>query len=84
MACESVCYIKLKGVDYLKGGYLSAISELEESVSRNPDSAIANYHLGLAYYENRDYEKARECLEKALKIDPNFKGADRARSMLDR
>lgn len=71
-------------IHYLKGGYLSAISELEKSVSRNPDSALANYHLGLAYYENKDFEKAREFLEKALKIDPNFKGADDARSMLDR
>ncbi|MFC1823267.1 tetratricopeptide repeat protein [Thermodesulfobacteriota bacterium] len=71
-------------IHYLKGGYLSAISELEESISRNPDSALANYHLGLAYYENEDYEKAREFLERALKIDTNFKGADKARSMLDR
>jgi len=36
------------------------------------------------YYRNQQYEKAREYMEKALKIDPNFEGADDARRLLNR
>jgi len=68
---------------YLQGTYDKAISEFKESLALNPDSAIANYHLGLALYETDEFEKAREHMKKALKLDPNFEGADKARSMLD-
>ena len=67
---------------YLKGSYLSAIAELQDSVARDPDNPVINYHAGLAYYKNKQPDKAREFLEKALKIDQNFKGAEQARSIL--
>ena len=67
---------------YIKGSYLSAIAELQDSVARDPHNPVINYHAGLAYYKNNQPNKSREFLEKALKIDQNFKGAEQARSIL--
>lgn len=68
---------------YLKGSYDNAIAELQKSLKRNPDNALANYHLGRVYYEKREFKKAREFMKKALNIDPNFRGANDARTFLD-
>ncbi len=68
---------------YKRGSYLNAVSELEESLSLNPDNALAHYHLGMAYYKLSKFDKAREHIRQALKIDPNFKGMEIARSLLD-
>jgi Tfp pilus assembly protein PilF len=68
---------------YLKGSYLNAISELQDSVGLDPDNSVINYHLGLAYYKNNKPDAAREFLEKALQIDPDFQGAEEAHSILE-
>jgi tetratricopeptide (TPR) repeat protein len=68
---------------YLKGSYLSAIAELQDSLSREPDNAVINYHMGMAQFKNNDKIKAKEFLQKALEIDPDFKGASEARKVLD-
>jgi len=70
-------------VYYLKGNYGHAISELERSLSLNPDNALAHYHLGLVYYEKNEFKKAKMLIRKALEIDQNFVGADDARNMVD-
>jgi tetratricopeptide (TPR) repeat protein len=67
---------------YLKGSYLSAISELQDSLELIPDNPTINYHLGMAYYKNNQADAAREYLKKALEIDPGFSGADEARKAL--
>jgi Tfp pilus assembly protein PilF len=67
---------------YLKGSYLNAIAELQDSVEIEPENALINYHLGLAYSKNNQPDQAREYLEKALKIAPNFRGAEEARTVL--
>jgi Tfp pilus assembly protein PilF len=67
---------------YLKGSYLSAISELQDSLKLDPLNPIIHYHLGLAYFKNDQPEEAKEFLEKALKINPNFEGAEEARNIL--
>ncbi len=69
-------------VYYKMGRYESAVSELEISVKLNSDNALANYHLGWAYYETKQFAKAREFMSRALKLDPNFKGAEKARSLV--
>jgi tetratricopeptide (TPR) repeat protein len=68
---------------YLKGSYLNAIAELQDSVELVPDNAAINYHLGLAYYKNNQPDGATEYLEKALELEPNFKGAEEARRILN-
>jgi Tfp pilus assembly protein PilF len=47
-----------------------------------PENAIVIYHLGMAYYKKGDLENARAELNKALKIDQSFNGADEARRIL--
>jgi tetratricopeptide (TPR) repeat protein len=68
---------------FQKGIYLSARSELEESLRINPESALANFHYAMILYQMREYEKARRFFEKALKINSEFKGADIARKLLN-
>ena len=67
---------------YLKGRYLSAISELLDSLKLDPLNPIIHYHLGLAYFKNDQPGEAKEFFEKALKINPNFNGAEEARDIL--
>ncbi len=67
---------------YLKGSYLNAIAEFEDSLTQNPDNPVINLHLGLAYYKNKQPRKAKGFLEKALNISQNFKGAEEARNIL--
>ena len=38
--------------------------------------------MGMAYSKSNQNEKAKEFLEKALKLDPKFKGAEEARATL--
>jgi tetratricopeptide (TPR) repeat protein len=68
---------------YQKGNYLSARSELEESLKINPESALACYHYGMILYTMKKYEQARDYFKKALEIDPNFNGAATAKKMLN-
>jgi tetratricopeptide (TPR) repeat protein len=67
---------------YLKGSYLNAITEFQDSLARDPDNPIINYHMGLAYYKNEQPDKAREYLQKALALEENFDGAEEARTIL--
>jgi len=67
---------------YKKGAYTNAISLFKEAVQRKPDSPAFQYHLGLAYKDNGDAKLAREHLQRAIKIDPNFPEADDARNKL--
>jgi tetratricopeptide (TPR) repeat protein len=59
-----------------------AIRPLEDSLKRRPDYPETLYHLGLAYAKLGDQARAREALERALKLDPKFPGSDVARQTL--
>jgi Flp pilus assembly protein TadD len=50
----------------------SAIRELYTSLEHNPDHAKAHHLLGFIYFGRRDYVRAREHLEKAVALDPDF------------
>jgi tetratricopeptide (TPR) repeat protein len=67
---------------YLKGSYLNAIAEFQDSLELDPKNPVTYYHLGLAYYKNNHPNGARECLEKALELERGFRGADQASSIL--
>jgi uncharacterized protein HemY len=67
---------------YLKGSYLNAISELQDSVEKEPENPVINYHLGMALLKNNKPVEARVYLEKAITLDPGFKGADEAKKVL--
>ena len=77
-AADTLAYAYIK-----KGVYGSAIDLLKEAVTKSPQSATYQYHLGLAYKGNNDSNQAREHLQKALQIDPKFPAADEARKALN-
>jgi Flp pilus assembly protein TadD len=68
---------------YFKKGLTSlAISSFKEAVEKNPNNAVYNLHLGLAYARNGDAVVARQTLERALTANPNVDGAAEARTVL--
>ena len=69
-------------VYYKNGHYESAIAEFTDCLAKMPDNATVTFHLGMAYYKKGDLENARAELEKALQLDKNFNGADKARKIL--
>ena len=69
-------------VYYKKGLSTLAIEALKQSAAADPQNASYLYHLGLAYKQNGDRFLARQTLEKALKLQPDFSGADDARKAL--
>jgi tetratricopeptide (TPR) repeat protein len=67
---------------YKKGLANLAIGPLRESVETDPKNAGYHYHLGLAYLKNGDLVKARQSLQEALKLQPDFDGAADAKQAL--
>ena len=67
---------------YLKGTYMNAIAEFQDSLSRDSNNVLVHYHMGLAYNKSNELAKAKSHLQKALEVDPNFKGAEEARKIL--
>jgi tetratricopeptide (TPR) repeat protein len=66
---------------YKKGLFSQSVRHLELSVQKNP-SAGAHYHLGMAYSQVGDIDKARRSLEKALALSQTFDGAEEAKKTL--
>ncbi len=52
-------------VHYLRGEIDLAITELEKAMERAPESAVINYHLGLALAKVSRVDEAREMLQRA-------------------
>jgi tetratricopeptide (TPR) repeat protein len=67
---------------YLKGSYMNAISELQDSLELAPENAEVTYHLGMAYYKSNQTSNAKDYLKKALELKADFTGADEARRVL--
>ena len=64
---------------YHKAVYGSAISLFKEAVKKEPDKALFNYHLGLAYAKSGQLDLARQQLDRVVKINPNFPDVDELR-----
>ena len=67
---------------YLKGSYLNAIAELQDSLELEPNNPVINYHMGMAYYKSNKTEAAKTYLERALEINQSFNGAKEAQIIL--
>jgi cellulose synthase operon protein C len=72
---------------YHKGIYQSAISQFQEALRLgekrgDPDDADLHYHLGLAYQKSNQNAQARQQLEKAVKLRPDYADARKALSEL--
>ncbi len=61
-----------------------AMPNLERSVQKSPSNPIYLYHLGMAYARQGEDAKARQSLDRALKIQPDFDGSNEARKALTR
>jgi len=57
---------------YHKHVYTSAINLFKEAVKKEPDNALFNYHLGLAYAKSGQAGLAKQQLDRVVKIKPNF------------
>ena len=51
------------------------LEDYKEEVRKNPDDALAHYHLGQAYLYAYKYEKAILSYKQAIRIDPDFAAA---------
>ncbi len=58
--------------DYSREDYNSAITLLEEIVSKDPNDAKANHLLGLSYYKTKDYDQSLKFLKIAQSLDPGI------------
>jgi len=71
-------------VYFKAGNYADAAVVLKKVIESEPDNAIFNYHLGMAYYKNNDNESARKYLSKSLSIEGDFKGRSEAEKLLNK
>jgi len=69
-------------VYYKKGLGSLAIGAFQEGVKQDLKNPVLHYHLGLAYLQIGDKAEARQSLQHALTLRPDFKGADEARRVL--
>jgi tetratricopeptide (TPR) repeat protein len=60
-----------------------AVKPLESALKQLPNNAELLVHLGLTYAKLGDKEKARQALERALKLDSQVAGGDEAKRVLD-
>jgi tetratricopeptide (TPR) repeat protein len=67
---------------YKKGLAALAVASFQQSTAKAPNNAGYLYRLGLAQLKTGDTAKARESLEKALKVGGEFREAAEARRIL--
>ena len=67
---------------YKRGVYQRALSLLQESASKLPDSPEVQYHLGMTHFKLGNREAAKQALAKALKSNSQFPGVEEARRTL--
>jgi len=68
---------------YQKHVYTSAINLFKEAVKKEPDNALYNYHLGLAYAKTGQAGLAKQQLDRVVKIKPNFPDVDELRRAVE-
>lgn len=67
---------------YQKKMAAQAVPHLESSVRKSPNDPSHHFHLGMAYVQMGDWQKARESLKKAFALKPDFEGAEEAKKAL--
>ena len=67
---------------YKLGSAESAVAQLKESVQKAPRNPVYQYHLGMAYVQTGDWERAKSTLHRALALKADFDGAADARKAL--
>jgi tetratricopeptide (TPR) repeat protein len=67
---------------YKKKVYGSAITLFKEALQKDPNNALFNYHLGLAYAKSGQAGLARQQLDHVVKIKPDLPELDELRRAL--
>ncbi len=71
-------------VYYQKGLATLAVTTLRQSIEQNSTTPETHYHLGLAYLKDGNQKDAKQALEQALKLNPQFsESADARRVPVD-
>ncbi|CAN5591712.1 hypothetical protein BH10ACI4_BH10ACI4_32420 [soil metagenome] len=60
----------LAATEYINHDYGSAISGYKKSIKLDKKAAIYHSNLGMAYFDQKEYKKARKEIATALKMDP--------------
>ncbi|MHC4267431.1 MAG: tetratricopeptide repeat protein, partial [Planctomycetota bacterium] len=55
--------------------HIDAIAEFKKELEKNPDNAIAYYHLGNSYLKLKEYDNAETVIKNALTLKPKFSEA---------
>lgn len=53
------------------GKWTEAIEGFNQSLQLNPSNLLATFSIGECYLKLKDFAKAKEFFEQAIKIDPN-------------
>jgi tetratricopeptide (TPR) repeat protein len=71
----SVALQRLGNLKIANGETAAGLQMLRNSASADPKNIDATVDLGIAYFREGDYEKAKECASRVLKVDPaDFRG----------
>ena len=62
----------LGAVEYLEGRSGNAISDYKHAIKLNKKSAAFHSNLGTAYFQTKDFDRARKEFQVALNLDPNL------------
>ncbi len=62
-------------VIFLTAGCVTTTTTPLATFEPSDDAALQNYHLGARYYQNGNYEIAKDRLERALELDPKMASA---------
>ena len=70
---------------YYKRDMISlAVPIMERVVEANPKHALYHFHLGMIYVKRGEDNKARQALQRALELQPDFAGAAEAKAALNK
>ncbi len=69
-------------VYYKKGMYREAITELTTATMGTPKNPFIHYHLGMAYYANKEVNNAKQALQASLNISADFPNAAEAKKLI--
>ena len=74
---DTLAWVRLK-----MGQQEEALRLMKSAVERSPNTAILNFHLGVAFFQTGQSTEARHYLTKALKSSEQFQGRQEAEQVL--
>jgi tetratricopeptide (TPR) repeat protein len=82
---QNLAYLDTYGwVLYKRGDVAGSVPVFEHILQKEPNAAVARYHLGMAQSLAGDKSGARDNLTRAVNSGTQFDGIDEARAQLDR